>query len=104
MKEALQRFTAYATGSTSKERLLYRPIDNRLLCGSFNTRPRPELDEHPVQLCFASAVVEEAYCSASLERPRKLGRWPFRRVSAKRFLRIPIPRAAPSTEGALCYL
>ena len=28
MKEALQRFAAYATGSTSKERLLYGPVDN----------------------------------------------------------------------------
>ena len=45
MKEALQRFAAYATGSASKERLLYGPVDNRLLRGSFNRygRPRPEL-------------------------------------------------------------
>ena len=45
VKEALQRFAAYATGSASKERLLYGPVDNRLLRGSFNCygRPRPEL-------------------------------------------------------------
>ena len=45
MKEALQRFAAYAMGSASKERLLYGPVDNRLLRGSFNRYgcPRPEL-------------------------------------------------------------
>ena len=45
MKEALQRFVAYATGGDSKERLLYGPVDYRLLRGSFNRygRPRPEL-------------------------------------------------------------
>ena len=53
MKEALQRFTAYATGSARKERLLYGPVDNRLLRGSFNHygRPHPEL-----WLCFDSAI------------------------------------------------
>ena len=41
MKEALQRFAAYAAGSASKERLLYGPVDNRLLRGSFNRYGRP---------------------------------------------------------------
>ena len=45
MKEALQLFAAYATGSAIKERLLYGPVDNRFLRGGFNRygRPRPEL-------------------------------------------------------------
>ena len=40
MKEALQRFAAYATGlgSASKERLLYGPVDNRLPRGSFSAQ------------------------------------------------------------------
>ena len=43
MKEALQRYAAYATGSASKECLLYGPVDNHLHCGSFNGRPRQSL-------------------------------------------------------------
>ena len=36
---------AHATVSTSKECLLYRPVDNRLSRGSFSSRPRPELNK-----------------------------------------------------------
>ena len=46
MKEALEHFAAYTMGSASKERLLYGP--NHLLHGSFNSRPRPELNKHSV--------------------------------------------------------
>ena len=65
MKEVLQCFVAYATGSTSKERLLYRLVDNRLPRGSFNGRPRPELDKHPVTV---SMVVPTALMKEALQR------------------------------------
>ena len=58
MKEALQHFTSYAMGSASKESLLHEPIDNRLPRGSFNGRPRQELDKHPV--CVPTALMNEA--------------------------------------------
>ena len=64
MKEALQRFAVYATGSASEEHLLYGPVDNRLLRGSFNRYgwPRPEL-----WLCFDSANGR----GTAVECPRK---------------------------------
>ena len=69
MKEALQRFAAFATGSASNERLFYGPVDNRLLRGSFNRYGRP----HPELRPFFDSTNDrlKRYCSASLERPRK---------------------------------
>ena len=58
MKEALCRFAAYATGSASKECLLYVPVDNHLPHGSFNGRPLPELDKQ--YGCVLTALMKEA--------------------------------------------
>ena len=68
-------------GSASKEHLLYGLVDNRLSRGSFNGRPRPELDnDFPsrVRQCSAAESMKEAlqciaaFATSSASRERLL--------------------------------
>ena len=50
------------TGSANKEYLLYGLVDDHLSRGSFNGRPRPELDKDflsSIRQCSAAALMKE---------------------------------------------